>query len=364
MPLPHINQAAVRSELPKHSVLVPKGKQSIRKLLLAGTWYKNRLEELASDSARVDKREVRSWEVFELSALLVQFADINELQNGREFRWPERFFDHISKSDGTRYGDVLRLARDLFQQRGETFDPILMSLLVHWSILGDYSQDQNKASPAFRFARAWEHVAEIGFPVMATAIGNPTAVFGSWSAALKLSEPAMGLNHTRDLLQQLMENVELATLSDALWKDQFKTLLPTLKGIAKSSDHMRLVVQQRPMDYIDPVRYVNSHSLFSNMNFRTIVDGFVEFKDVIREPQSFDLDYISDVDGGPKTVISEAGSASTHSFVDLQAALKTATVVGVTDLFFRDNSVRHFEAKRARRLFEEEFEIAMREVLY
>jgi hypothetical protein len=141
-------------------------------------------------------------------------------------------------------------------------------------------------------------------------------------------------------------------------------LLPVVEGIAKGSDHMHRTLQQRPRDYIEPRRYVNSHRLFSNMHFRTIVDGYVEYQDVRLGPDHFDIDHISQQDGGPKTVITEAASLSEHSFVNLQAALKASTVVGLTDLFFRENSVRHLEARRARRIFEEDFQICMREVLY
>jgi hypothetical protein len=358
MPIPQISRREVRELDAKAPVSMMEGPRATKRLIRGGLWYKDKLEALASDSVLLDGKPIQSWEIFELSALLVQMADIDDFENGRGFRWSERFAEYIMKTEASRYGDILRLAGSLWRERDEHFDLYRTSLMASWSILGAYSPDNPRESPANRFACLFRYLKEHGF---SAGIEDANSLFNLWSSALKLSTPDDGLKHTSDLFKNLDMNLALAIGLDIKWKHLFEEFKSVVGGLSAASSHLRKLMATNVSVYVDPDRYLNEHKQFPNIIIRTIIDEYIKFsKDQV---ENIDVDHLEREDGGPKTIFTELGVASAHNFVTLRQSVEMSSLIGVSDLFFRDRGIRQFDAKRARRIFEKDTGVLMREVL-
>ena len=360
VPLPHITPAMVRELDTKKLDVSKEGKRAIKSLILAGHWYRNKLDALSSDRCELENVSIESWEIFELSALLVQIADVAAFENKRGYRWPARFADYIMKTESNRYGEILRLVARLGQSLGEPF-VYRANLICQWSLLGAHAPRSPEESPARRFAALWRHVRKHGFP----AGDDPGAIFALWSKELKLSTPNEGLERTRTIIDALRKAIADAAAYGALlklkWKEEFHQFRCYIEQVASASDHLRTAVLRDPQNYVDPYRYLKHHNDFPNMIIRTMVDGFVAFPD--NEDPTRDVDHIEERDGGPMTILTEMGVASPHTFVTLEQSIAISSLIAVCDLFFRDSFFRLADAQRMRRMFEEERGVRLREVL-
>jgi hypothetical protein len=348
--LPYVKQFGTPTSKPTFSM-------NIEQLIGSAIWNIRQIDEAAHSSAIFfSGDDIEAWQVYELSALLVQLRELERHGQGLG----ERYENYLMESEHNAYGNILRLIRSMWASSGEPFDYAKTAICVYWSLLGDYQHDGVKASPAYRLARLSKQIAKEGW-----RWSSATGAFGSWSRAFKLSTAAQGLNTTTRLLGRLVTHLDQAAAQpEALWKDEFAKWAAVAKKVKAASDHMISHIRTAPMTYVDPDTYIEKAYFWVNPNIRTIVEGFVQFDKQLLQDDSFVLEWVlSEVDGGPFTSFAERGTLSSHVFVPLQDAVRMSSQIGAIDALFRRGGGYIPEVQAARRFFSEETSLSVIKIL-
>jgi hypothetical protein len=331
---------------------------AVDSLIKSALWNMRQIEAFAYSSSPLNDREsIQSWQVFELSALLVQLREIANLG----FEHAYQFHDYLSRFASNSYGAALTFVRRMWERAGERFDLTRTATCVYWSMLGDYERDGQEASPAHRFARLHRFIAKNGWPSPSSSVET---VFSLWSKELKLSTPKEGLAYTRKLFHRLTDHVQSGGAQDIKWKEEITKWARILTNVRNASDYMVSCVEREPMQYIDPYIYLENHSSFVNPNIRTIVDSFVKFSPDQLAKSGICLEWIiSEEDGGPMTFFVEPATASQHTFMSLDDAMYLSATIGIIDTLFRNGGIYLPEARASRRAFFEESPLVAMKVL-
>jgi hypothetical protein len=287
---------------------------------------------------------LQPWQVFELSAVLIQIQDVWHTYGAEE---TEFFLNYLLKGTCSPYGAVLQTCKLPWDRRGAAFDTRIASAMAFWSMCGSYEKDGWSACPAVRFTSLLTNVAS--GKARASLRSELFALFDEWSDVTSLSSVNEGLDETARVYQKLMERVvELPIrFHEKMFSgDIEETVARVVGGVLESSQRMIACVRADPESYVLPDCYVSPRAAnYVNPIVRHVFDGsgltFTVPKSEL-EREGYRFEWLTTI-GNREVVVSmiRPFTLSKHAYLKASDVSDYFTLVSLTDfLFARESRAR------------------------
>ena len=171
-------------------------------LLVAVLNRRDKIRDLTFNADTVrGQTSFQPWQVFELSALVVQFHEIEAMYGlDAALFW----VNHLVGLGNTPYASVLKLVVSLWDDSKEPVDFHLVSAIVWWCLLGSFAVDSWNACPTHRFVHLFKHLKTTGLP---SDVSDVLLLFDRWSQRTGLSKVRQGLVEARDRFRATRANL-------------------------------------------------------------------------------------------------------------------------------------------------------------
>lgn len=252
VPLPYLS-----SERPSTSGATAHSPEAVAAIISAAVARRDQISELTNRATRDGPYSVQPWQIFELSALLVQIEEIRSAYGADAV---DLFLKSLLALSPNPYAEILQITDAVWRKLNWSYSAPFAMASVVWSLFGSYEKDQWNACPAERYMRLLNHFLERGVNEDLDPTESWFDVFNRWSAALKLSTVQEGLDEARQNLIRISEaakNITDATKMD----DLLKPILQGLAAIGRAHLHNAIEFQNDPGAYISPARYLKSPTL-------------------------------------------------------------------------------------------------------
>lgn len=208
----------------------------------------------------------QSWQVFELSALLVQAQAIWTEHGAVEC---EHFFESTISS-ATPYGDVLRATKNLWDRCSAPFDLRTAIGMTVWSYCGDLEEDGARSAPLVRFAALYAHFLKSGVPPAGVDINT---LMKQWSAATGLCEPGLALERDAarfDRFRALLARQHRTSHYGPLLEKS--RILEVVDSLASAKALARKAFVEEPEIFVGPLEYLNALERFPDPPLRVVFE--------------------------------------------------------------------------------------------
>jgi hypothetical protein len=212
---------------------------------------------------------LRSWQVFELSAVLVQFIYVlDQLGPGIA----QLLIGQLISTQGP-YGEVLRVAMRPWLAIDRIFETQVASAMTFWAVCGDVWGNDPRELPAHRFQVLWEHLCENGPPYWTD---DPESLIDSWSETLRVAGVEKALVRDLDMYEwfqgEFERTLEKVTSHYPVLNPEH--LLEVVVGVGKAKRHAVAAYLEAPGRYIHPAFYSESIDDLPFPTVRYVLDPY------------------------------------------------------------------------------------------
>ncbi len=328
--------------------------QSFDDLLHAVTKARQQIEDLTFNAKLVrGESSFQPWQVFELSALLVQLQDVWQGFGAEDLQF---FIGHLTADPRNPYGRMLRVSQALCEAAVQEFNWAVASVITTWCLLGSYASDDWDACPSMRFVKLWGLIHEEGLDLD----GDLMSLYDDWSERLGVSTVAEGIAEARRMyeaipaaLEQQLSSVKGSFVADT----KAELLIRVTKAIARSSDAMAAAFFDEPDSYVVPYHYHRSQRKFVIPGLRLVFEGtgmaMEETVDELQQKHGWVVQWALEGEKGGTVILSyvEPLHLGPIHFIDYGDAASLADLFGLTEFVFSEMGHERGDVQRAGRVF-------------
>ncbi|MBI3004434.1 MAG: hypothetical protein HYY49_03355 [Ignavibacteriales bacterium] len=185
--------------------------------------------------------------VFEASGILAQIQNVYTVFGVDH---TNLFMEVLFKSqDASRYTLPLRILSSLFDKQKRPMDTAIMSIIIHWCIMGDYTIEKYGACPTVRFARLVDYLSKVGLP---SPDARASDLYRLWTRDLKVVPIEQALENTLKVNERSLDTLDGFP---SYHRETFADLIDTFRSRVSAAKTMKDLFLAIPDSYVRPYQH-------------------------------------------------------------------------------------------------------------